>query len=405
MVGKDSAGTGYGGIDIACWGDSILEGYNGTDVTFDSAVHRLKVKLQERYNPSGVVGGYGYMPFKHGNGVNSVVTNIGTVSGTPFGGFEFKGGLAGLGNPATLSFTGANGCYVRFDPTIAVWKRMSVSEIQWIGWKFGGYGTARWDIGIGSAPTIGAGSQTGTHTQAVGSGYHSGERYGTSNGFTNKISLTASNDNYVQVVGDSGGSATVAYDGLFCYNGDFTCGVRLHDMSIYGMKITNQYNAIVETPGGGAVPSMGTGGLIGGCTNAKLYIFDWITNDCGQGASPTTSLSAFLSTYAAAIDYALARPSKPSVLLVIPPQSDNSTLAARSTVGERFQDFVDGIYGLANARSNVAILDLYQYFDRAAISSSTGSVFDAGWYSDTVHPSTKGQYAIGDLMYKILTDT
>jgi hypothetical protein len=405
MSGKDSAGTGYGGIDIACWGDSILEGYNGTDVTFDSAVHRLKVKLQERYNPSGVVGGYGYLPFRHGNSVQSVLNIIGTVNGTPYGGYEFKGGANGT--PPTKSFTGNNGVYVRFNPASPVWKRMAVDAVQYIGWKFVDHGNARWDIGVGAAPTIGAGTQTGTHSQAPTAGFHSSERFGTSTdpGFTQKISLTSTDDNYVQVVGDAGGSAIVAYDGLFCYNGDFTCGVRLHDMSIFGSTIGAALGYIKENNVGSNPPSMGTGGLTGGSTNLKLYIFDWITNDCGQGATPGTSLASFLDSYGQAIDYALGRPSKPSVLLIIPTQSNSSSLASRTTVGERYQDFVDGIYGLANARSNVAILDLWQYFDRTAMNPSSGQIFEAGWYNDGVHPSSRGQYAIGDLMYKMLTDT
>lgn len=408
MAGKDSAGTGFGGIDIACWGDSILEGYNGTDVTFDSAVHRLKVKLQERYNPSGVVGGYGFMGLAHGFGANSVVSTVGTIiSGPPFGGYQFKGGGVSGAGTSSKYFTGNNGIYVRFNPALAAYKRMSVDAIQFLGWRFGGFGTARWDVGIGSAPTIGAGSQTGTHTQVVGSNYHSGERFGSSAtpGFTEKISLTATDDNYVQVAGDTGGVTYVGYDGLFCYNGDFTCGVRLHDLSIYGTRIGGQLDFIKEAPNGSVIPSMGTGGLTGGCTNAKLYIFNWITNDCDQGATPTTALSTFLTSYGQAIDYALSRTSKPSVLLVIPPQSNNATLAGRTTVGERYQDFVDGIYGLANARSNVAILDLWQFFDRQTNNNTSGEIKDAGWYSDGVHFASQGQYCFGDLMYKILTDT
>lgn len=398
LVCKTSAGAGLGGIDIICFGDSIIEGYSGTDVNWDSAIHHLKVKLQTKYNPSGVIGGYGYMPITHGNGNNALWTSFGTVS-------NGTANLSVVGRSKTAAF-GANGMYVRLNGAEPAWKRMAASAVQLIGYKAGSHGTARWDTGVGAAPTIGSGVQTGTHNQLYTPIPHSGERYGNAvePAFTAKIDLTASDDNYIQWAAPSA-SSNASYDGIIAYNGDFDCGVRLHTLGYYGKKIGEQLPFILDQYNSGIngrVVTWGRGLKTGGACNAKLYIMNWISNDCGYSATPSTALATFKTQYEQAVDYVLALASKPSVLLVIPPRASSVDLNNRTTEGTRHIDFVNAIYEIADARDHVAILDIDLYLDRGGVAGA--DFINAGWNSDHVHLSSAGQYAMADLMYTMLTE-
>jgi lysophospholipase L1-like esterase len=407
QVQKSSTGVGAGGIDIICYGDSIIEGFNSADPTFDSAIHYLKVKLQEKYNPSGVIGGYGFFPSSLGGGNNSpyLWTTFGTV-GMEGGPYSIKGmgrggqGAAGTGNGLSVRLNGANPAYYR----------TAADAIQILGIKHVAYGTDRWDIGVGSLPAIGAGSITGTHNHFnSGGATYGGLRFGTAlePSFTNKITLTPSNDNYLRWATPTDTGKYGSIDGVIAYNGDFTCGVRLHNLGYFGKKLSDQISFVKDQQGSGTNGTFvmwGQGLKTGGACNAKLYIMDWITNDCGFGSTPSVTLTSFQTQYAEAVDYILSLASKPSVLLVIPPKrTDNGNLiGARTTVGERWEDFRDAIFAIAFSRSNVAVLDLNAYFNDSS-NAATGQLADAGWYDDGVHFSDGGQKAWGELMFKILT--
>jgi hypothetical protein len=391
LTGKLSTGAGLGGIDVEMWGDSVLEGYNSTNPSFDSFAHRFKVMLQQRLNPSGVVGGYGYMNFAKGgtNEYNTLVTRFGTL-GTANGVWSVKG------RPLSAA-PGANGLYVTLSGAADATLRTAVTDVQYIGYQFSGYGNARWDVNpttVGAAG-IGTGTQTGTHNQLVSSNFHSGNRFGTATtpGFTQRITgLVPSATNVVQwAAPDTTGNA--AYDGIIAYNGDFTCGVRCHDLAVFGTTVQQQLGFIRDGYGGGAgsFVTWGQGLLTGGACNSKLVLFNFISNDCGYAATPAVSLATFTSVYGQAIDYKLAQPSQPSVLLIIPPMANDLALVNRTTVGERYQDYVDAVYALADARQNVAVFDLNKYLGASA-----------GLLADHVHPNDSAHVAIAHGLFQIL---
>jgi hypothetical protein len=391
FIGKLSSGLGLGGIDILCFGTSVLEGYNSSSPTFDSFIHRLKVYLQRHYNPSGVLGGYGFMPFVKGgpDGWNPFVTRFGTLGST-------NGAWSVKGKPVSAA-PGANGLYMTLSKSNDVGMRTASTDVQFVGFQFSGYGNARWDVNptTPGAAGIGTGAQTGTHNQLVSSGFHSGNRFGTATtpGFAQRIGLDPTVSNVVQwAAPDTTGNA--AYDGLICYNGDFTCGVRLHDLAVFGSTIQSMSGFIRDGYGGGAgsFVTWGQGLTTGGACNAKLMIMDFIANDCGYAATPTVPLSTFLNLYGQAIDYQLAQNSKPAVLLIIPLMPTDTLLAARTTVGERWSDYVAGIYGLVDQRTNVALLDL---------NVNLGA--SAGLLDDHVHPNNPTQVAVAQALFQVLT--
>lgn len=396
MTGKSSVGVGLGGIDIVGYGDSIQEGYSGSDVYFDGFMHRLKVKLQERFNPSGVLGGYGFLPVAHGNtDPSSVWTRFGTttVGVTSFFGMSGRGFQFAPGN---------NGVYVRLNGGNSPFLRTAADGVQVMGFRWGGTTSARWDTGVGAAPTVGSGVQSGAYNMDNGAGIvHGGARFGvgTAESFTDKITLTPGSDNYVQVAG-SAAQFDAGCEGVIAYNGDFTCGIRVHDVSKHGALVGDRlvYIRDAYNVAPGQFVTWGQGLRMGGSCNAKLYVFNYISNDCGYTAgAPTTTLSTFLTQYGQAIDYALSVASKPSVLLIIPPKPSDTTLASRTTVGERWEDFRDGIYELARQRDNVALIDTWAY-----LGQSRAEFTQAGWFTDNVHLSNVGHTAVADLIYKAL---
>lgn len=59
-----SSGTGQSGIDVVLVGDSLLFGMSASTTRHDTIPARLRNLLQNKFNPSGVLGGPGYIPFR-----------------------------------------------------------------------------------------------------------------------------------------------------------------------------------------------------------------------------------------------------------------------------------------------------------------------------------------------------
>jgi hypothetical protein len=377
---------------VEFWGTSVDEGYVTANAPYDGFGHRSKVMLQARYNPSGV-GGYGFMPFLNGgpDGFNTAVTPFGTL-GTANGTWSVKG-------KPTSAAAGANGLYVTLNGAANAAIRLAVTDVQYVGFQFSGYGNARYDVNptTPGAAGIGTGTAgTGTHNQLLTSGFHSGSRFGagTTPGFTQRITgLVPTATNIIQWAAPSD-TGNAGYDGLILYNTDFDNGVRVHNLSVYGSTVQSMIGFIRDGYGGGAgsFVTWGQGLLTGGACNSKLVVMDFLPNDCGYGATPTVPLATFLTIYGQAIDYKLAQASKPCVLLIIPLMPTDAALAARTTVGERWSDYVAGVYGLVDQRANVAILDMNLYFGSSA-----------GLLADHVHPNNAGHVAMAHALFQVLS--
>jgi len=85
-VAISSAGTGQSGIDVVMIGDSLLFGMAATTTRHDTISARLRNMLQNTFNPSGVLGGPGYVPFRCADtGGNWTIPGGSTIVTTPLG--------------------------------------------------------------------------------------------------------------------------------------------------------------------------------------------------------------------------------------------------------------------------------------------------------------------------------
>lgn len=96
-VNQTHGGTGGSGVDVILLGDSLLFGLGATTTRHDVIHAKLRAMLQARYNPSGVIGGAGYVPFKCG-GNSLTASNVPTWSAP-----------GRIGRLATTTATGTNG--------------------------------------------------------------------------------------------------------------------------------------------------------------------------------------------------------------------------------------------------------------------------------------------------------
>lgn len=393
MARKNSAGTGSGGVDVLVIGDSIAEGGVASSYLHDSWVHLLKVKLQAWLNPSGVPGGYGFRPF---------IAGVGSASWN--GGQDANGTLATHESKFTRGGTGSSGAsakslnsntatsgspnhraYVSFDPANS---KGGITHVELVSAKGTAAGNTVYDITVdqgalayvtqGSAGITGTIAQNGSPTV-----------YGTHWGKIPGSALTPTSQHTVQLSYATG--QLTYWNGLIGYNGDWDCGVRVHNLAAWGALISH-YNTADNLVAN--IDNWGTGALNTGATNARLVIFDFITNDVGTGASPTTAVATFKSTYGVLIDRALALTSKPSVLLVIPPCRNNSNSLAN------YPAHVQAIYEMADERSHVAVLDLWRIADETAY---TSVVTDLDWdAADGTHYSDTFQQAVAEYVFNCL---
>ena len=81
-----SSGTGQSGIDVVLVGDSLLFGMAASTTRHDTITARLRNLLQATFNPSGVLGGPGYVPVRCADtGGNWTVPGGSTIVTTPLG--------------------------------------------------------------------------------------------------------------------------------------------------------------------------------------------------------------------------------------------------------------------------------------------------------------------------------
>jgi len=392
MARKNSAGTGSGGIDVVILGDSIAEGGVCTNYRTDAWPHLLKLMLRAWLNPSGVTGGYGFAPLVAG-------TTSANWSAVPANGIlataESKFTRGGTGNNGAstrwLTASGAAGTpnhrmYLDFDPAGALG---GIDYVELVAAQGAIAGNVVYDITVDQSPlayvTTASAGITGTVNTNGGStifGKHWGRIPGSP--------LTASSQHTVQLSYNTG---TIAYwDGLIGYNGDWDCGCRVHSLGSWGADLNSFMSTTDKLISN--VDAWGTGALNTGATNARLFVMDFMTNDIGTDASPTVDVATFKTRYGTLIDRALALTSKPSVLLVIPPCRNNSNALAN------WPSFVTAIYELADARSHVAVLDLFKVVDEAAY---TSTVTDLDWdAADATHYSDTFQQAVAEYVFNCL---
>lgn len=395
MTGRllTSPNTGFGGVDVVCIGDSIVEGGISTTYLYDPWVNRLKIKLQTKYNPSGVTGGHGFLPFVQGttsgnwaatasNGIlvtaESKFSRLGTGSNGASTRHLFASGTAGTPN---------HRMYVSLDPANP---RGGVDYVELVAAQGAIAGNVVYDITPSQSPlayvTTGSAGITGT-IATNGASTIFGKHWGKFPG----SALTPTDQHTIQLSYNTG---TIAYwDGLICYNKDFDCGVRVHNLGSWGATV-NSFSSSTDKLLSN-IDHWGTGVLTTGATNAKLFIMDFVTNDVGTTDPPVTAIATFKTRYATLIDRALGLASKPSVLIVIPPCRNNSTSFGF------YGQYVKAIYELAQARDHVAVLNLWEIADDGLY---TGRVTELEWdVADGTHYSDTFQEAVANFIYEVLT--
>lgn len=402
QVQKATNGTGGGGVDIVCIGDSRLEfglGSGGpTDAmgagttSFDEYLadkwtHQLKVWLQDYYNPKGVQGGYGYVPCLVGSQGATPDRRIWAQTGS--WSENTSNFYAHSGRNVTAA-AGANSVVLRMDgsATDAVFRRTHVSSWEIFAQRNTDCGVIRWDVGNGSAPAIGAGYATGTiDTNGAASGgqaHHWGQ--------IGSGTVTRTTNNFFQVAAPSA-SNSIRFDGAVFYDGDFNCGVRLHNVGDWGIAMTgmanNHWSGIKRFFEG--LPT----DAAAGAKQAKLAIIDHIGNDVGSDGTPDTTPAAFKAEYLAQVDALLARPSKPCVLILIPSHPFGGAVRAV------YQPHVEVLYQIADERDHVAILNL----EAKMLQSDQ----DNGWKGlggytafDDAHDSLIGHRITAEEIFKLL---
>lgn len=387
QFGLGRVGKGNGGIDIGIYGDSKDEGTGASDY-WHRWPHQLKLILQQRLNPVGVQGGFGYVPSMLGDDTDNMTQD-------PAASWTVNTNGIGPGTRSQNSSFSSNRYTWQMDGSAsdAAYKRANVSSFEVLARRATDGGTARIDVGTGSVPAIGAGGVLSTTINTNGSssyGRHwgnlgSGSISRTANNFWSFAAPAASNKFY--------------FDGSIFYDGDENCGVRVHNLANAGTK-TDAYidgasplaleNGQVTSNFQFFGSSADTDTTTQGASRLKLGIFNWITNDQGGSQPPVTDLNTFIYNYGLMVDSVLAQASAPSVLIVIPPIAGGAGSAARVT---QSQSWVPAIKAMAAQRQHVAVLDLW-----AAMGSTTRalSVDVYGMAADSLHENDYGQRWIAE---------
>lgn len=304
-AGQTYNGTGQGGVDIVLLGDSNTFGYNTTTRTQDSFAHLYKLRMQQRYNPSGVQGGFGLVqvgwigtsanqhigfysagsPATLSGGLSSVICQLPASASIRDNriGIQCDGGAANAAR-ARLNVTSVDMHYVRAST--------ATSALQF-------------DISTGSAPGASSG---GVHAQSINS-----------NGATSytlratKTGLTRTANHFIQA--GSGTSNIGLVQGFTLYDGDEACGVRVHNLGAPSRTLQSFIGDTNFAAGNLDVWCANTGA---GAYYCGLFVISSGLNECGTLDTPSRTVAQ----YEADLEAVIARvrnttncPSQPCILL------------------------------------------------------------------------------------------
>lgn len=413
-----SAATSGNGVDIVCVGDSTMttcESYNLLDIW----PHILKRKLQERFNPPNVPGGYGFMP---------VLDDGKTVYAA-----GLSGSTAGswTANALTDSAEGiARRNYTASANPSSIWWLFDNSSTSKIARGFPPMRMASHSSGVPTFDSVftsvqavfGKLSSSGSATNKLyfsafssntppynpatdagsGGGVPAGDRTtyscdgsGTASVGNKSSIITPATQFYLQF--SQGAAGSMPLEGCILYNGDTSCGVRLHNIAHGGAVVTDFYGADTSTAGGraiaGAASAFGTASGTG-CNYARLVIIAFGVNECGTSASPTVDAATFQTNLAAMVAKYQSWTSSPDIVLYIHPARNSANTLAN------WPAFQAAIHNVAK-QYGCAVCDTW-----AALGSSswTTSVSTYGLGKvDGVHWSDVGNKWVAEQMFRLLT--
>lgn len=399
-----------GGRDVLFIGDSLFEGTGASDGSLYSWARLIGQGLQQwanrKWAPS-IKGGIGFVSAYASAGVtNTTVVNSGTFAGGTPAAFNGQTGFALLRIDSGASGTSVLTTNWISDLEFVYQKRMTAVTVAW---AVTGTGAASGSLVVGDTnkgPLYNT-TQFTTNTNGI-----YGERKALITG------VTPSATNSVCTI-SAPNTDNVRFNGFICYNGDRIAGLRYHNLGrsgwmLYGpanntcimradtalgvdydnvnfdtsVAVKSGIQANIDQWTYAASTDAATGVNVGSCRGG-LVVLELLTNDqSNYGNADAATAASGLVTYQSfcqeLITRILARPSLPSVLLVIPPCP-----GGRETY---YRVFKQAMYNLASANANVAVFDVDAYFGQAS-----SRPFPRTWENDSVgseiHPTTLG--AIG----------
>jgi lysophospholipase L1-like esterase len=329
--------------DVFVLGDSVAE---GADVADNAQRWQALVMagLRDRYQPSGVAGGIGYIPATKAPAIVtsnwpwSPDTGISSAGSLRSYGLGRKGSsvTVGLSTDATFTFTGTR---VRvYFPKAG---RESTNPAIYTGFYLSVDGGPEIAVPTNAAPPTG-----GSTVQTDGWYWDSG-------------ALTAGAHTMRLYAGTNGGSQVA---GVFAYNGDETAGIRFWDSSRSGAMTTTFSDVAATWPS--YLPTIAP----------SLVLIELGANDSANAIGIDvykTNLAALVATFRA------NRTIPPSIVFV--------THAARSVAGT-WQDYLAAMREVAVADGDIALFDVEPRFGDGDEALAAGLKPQA----DTVHLTALG---------------
>lgn len=350
-----------GGVTILGLGDSLLEGANASSgnslpICTNRWWFYFIRELQNRFNPTGCVGGIGFVPAFQ-------------INGNSFFSEEASWTHQAAANGAALRRSDGSNKRTRIfldgAATDAIQARKGVSSFIPILATGSGSGTIRIDVsGSDAFVTAGTGSRLSTSIEAFSGAGTTWSVHFPSQG---RSILVPTQANCIQLTCPA---ATAYFDGLMIFNGDENQGVRGVNLGYYGSTIGSIANYFTET--------------IANWQPIDLLISNFITNDVGTGVSPTTTKADFKASVASLVDRYLngiagtGGNAAGRILWTIPHCRDNANAVSN------FSGHADAIYEVCDTySSNMSVFNLWEYFSGiSAIQLESLGLVDA---SDGVH--------------------
>lgn len=377
-----------GGTSILCFGDSIGRGGNSETILHSGMFSQIQTALQQKYNPTGVRGGRGFIPVATGSASSWNNPNTGVQSAAVW---TLTGAAAYNGR-----FMTTPGCYViRLNAgsgsSLAITMDGAAADAEF----------KRSGITAFSAVTFGPNSHTVIPFTVYNNTTSSTTASGNFDGFSatgGKITSLATGLNplhsYTITITAPASGSNVWLTGGIAYNGDEQCGVRLHNLCNWGSRLCDDGSAsvgLLDVVSGSQITNRATsiasnittwasGNSFATNTNtaesrARLALIEYSgTND--EGASLGTTL------FRTAVDFfntaLLSAGISPLWICVTAP-------ATRKATYYPYNDQVIDAAKLSNGQ--VAVLDIASSLDRPDYGTNTPGQFmyDRGWYGDGTH--------------------
>lgn len=385
---EDRAELMDGGWDVLFLGDSIpVTGDDGTMRHFRSTVREFQRQVQTALNPVGFLGGAGYISSSvggaggHGNGGNPVTA--GAAPGE-YGNWSVATPGRGVGGRHCgyqANTTQDTRFLMNGTDATAPARRWGAKEVMLVGRRYPGGPVVDLDISTnGTTPNRNAGA-----ISADWNTHHTATQYGARSAVVTGLGHSQ-NCRVVARGGANAGDGVAYLDGAIFFGDDREAGIRVHDLCNPGSRLDLWTEESLQA----SVDAWGTGAV---AARAKWVFISFLVNDANAVQSAVQSQSGFEAAYAALIQRALALPSQPNVVLLVPSEPSGAGVTFTPTI---FASMRSALYELAaTSGPRVALFDLgvLARFQPIPTMVSTGC-----FKSDGVHLSDDGHTAAARLL-------